>query len=97
MDTKEIIDNILLLEKNNTFYKEKIQKLENQINDMSNINSTDFKPNRVFDKNSYTSDELSIALEKMLAYEGLKHREGKLIIDTFIEFLDNKHNSLNKK
>ena len=92
----DICKEIKRLQSNLQFYKNRVEKLEEQIKAVTNISNI-HNPDE-FDeilKSNYSREEISIAYHRMLEYEGVKDRKGGLIIDTFIEFLNGTHHSLN--
>ena len=91
----DICKEINKLQSNLQFYKKEVERLEKQIKSIKNISN--IIKNDTFNdilKDNYTKEEISIAYNRMLEYEGLTNRKNSLIIDTFIEFLNNTHHSL---
>lgn len=97
MNIEDIIKHLKLLESNLNFYKKENKRLEKQILDIKTISKL---PNTIdlnLNKTQYSKSEIINAYNKMLKYEGIEEkRVGGLIIDTFIEFLNGTHYSLNE-
>lgn len=94
MKTEDVIKFLELQDKNTKFYKEKIEKLELQIENIKNISEVENTIHLVLNKDSYTKNEIISSYNKMLKYEGLEYRSGKLVTNTMFEFLDGIHHSL---
>ena len=94
MKTEDIYKHLKLQDSNIEFYKNKVEQLEKQIEDIKTISKSVNDISLSLDKDSYTREEIETAYNRMAKYEGLEHRTGGLITDTFIEFLTLKHSSL---
>lgn len=95
MKTEDIVEHLKLQDSNLDFYKKKVAELESQIKDIKQISDISNSVNLGLKKTEYTREEIISAYNKMLKYEGLESRSGGLIVDTFIEFLNGTHHSLN--
>lgn len=96
MNTEEIYKHLKQQDSTIEFYKKQNSILEQQIEDIKNISNVVSDIPIFLEKEKYTKDEILDAYNKTLKHEGLSHRSGSLIIDTFIEFLNNTHTSLKK-
>jgi hypothetical protein len=96
--SEDIYKAVKQLERNIMYYQKENDRLEQQIEDMKNINGA---PTTVdvstLPKETYSREEIIVAYNRMLAYEGITKRMGSLITDTFLEFLKGTHHSLKKK
>lgn len=96
MKTEDIIKHLKLQDSNLNFYKREVKRLEQQILDIKTISNVVNIVDLNLNKNEYSKSEIIDAYNKMLKYEGIiEDRVGGLIIDTFIEFLNGTHHSLN--
>lgn len=99
MKPDDVVSFIKKQERDIEFFKKKIERLKTQIEDIKSI-STQFDQNTIYSdemKSEYSKEEICVAYNRMLKYEGYKHREGTLITDTFMEFLIGTHHSLRNK
>ncbi|MFC5683821.1 hypothetical protein ACYE2N_01640 [Flavobacterium sp. MAHUQ-51] len=94
MNTEDICKYLKQQESNLDYYKKKVEILENQIEARDNINFIRNDIEVELKKENYTKEEIVLAYNRMAEYEGVKHRFGKTITDTFIEFLNETHHSL---
>lgn len=92
--TDDIIVYLRLQESNLEFCQNEVRKLEKQIEDITHITDVPIDLNIELNSESYSKDEIISAYNRALKYEGLSHRQGGLIIDTFISFLTKTHKSL---
>jgi hypothetical protein len=98
MKSKDIYEAVKQLERNIEFYKRENDRLEQQIEDMKNINGAPTPVDvSTLPKETYSRDEIIVAYNRMLTYEGITKRMGYLITDTFLEFLKGTHHSLKKQ
>jgi hypothetical protein len=96
--SEDIYKVVKRLEDNIEFYKKENDRLEQQIEDMKNIDGTPSVVDvETLTKDVYTREEIILAYNRMIAYEGVTPRLGSLITDTFLEFLKGTHHSLKKK
>lgn len=96
MKTEDIIKHLKLQDSNLDFYKREVKRLEQQLSDIKSISSVVNTVDLGLNKKEYLKSEIIDAYNKTLKYEGIKEdRVGGLIIDTFIEFLNGSHHSLN--
>lgn len=96
MKTEDIIKHLKLQDLNLDFYKREVKRLEQQISDIKKISNVVNTVDLNLNKNEYSKNDIVDAYNKMLKYEGINEdRVGGLIIDTFIEFLNGTHHSLN--
>jgi hypothetical protein len=96
MKTEDIIKHLKLQDSNIDFYKREVKRLEQQISDIKSISNVSNTVGLDLSRSEYSKEEIINAYNKMLKYEGIKEdRVGGLIIDTFIEFLNGTHHSLN--
>jgi hypothetical protein len=95
MNTQDIIEYLNQQDKNIKFYKKEISRLEKQIFDIKHISDVSKIIDLGLEKSEYSKDEIITAYNRMMKYEGFdSERFGRLIIDTFIEFLNGTHHSL---
>lgn len=94
MNSEKIYEYLKLQDNNLDFYKRKVEQLEKQIENIKAISKPVNDISLHLDKDSYTKEEIETAYNRMARYEGLEHRTGGLIIDTFVEFLTLKHESI---
>ena len=96
MKTEDIIKHLKLQDSNLDFYKREVKRLEQQISDIKSISNVVNTVDLGLNKKEYLKSEIIDAYNKMLKYEGINEDSvGGLIIDTFIEFLNGSHHSLN--
>ena len=96
--SESICEEMKKLERDLEYYKKKTLDLTNRIDKMIHISDI-YESKRLLEilNDLYTKEEIALAYEQAIEYEGLKSREESLIIDTFIEFLTKKHSSLNER
>ena len=98
MKTDDIVKHLKLQDRNIEFYKKEINRLEKQVEVLKDISNVHNNIDVYLKKDEYTRDEISLAYNRMMEYEGIRDdRAGGLITDTFIEFLNGTHHSLNNE
>ena len=97
MKSDDIYKYIKQLESNVEFYKNDNIKLEKQIEFLKNMDIPWSNPNNmVLSRENYNYLDIIDAYNKTYEYEGIEVVGHKTILDTFIEFLNNSHHSLDK-
>lgn len=77
------------------YLENKVSELEEQIQSIKLISKINNSIDLKLHKRNYSRDEIITAYNKMLKYEGISEdRIDSLIIDTFIEFLNETHPSI---
>lgn len=93
MESKEVIKFIEQQEKSIDFYKNLIGELNENIRLLKTMPDNWINPDTLeLKKKEYTANEIITAFMKAKVYEGLKTNEFSTVLDTFIEFLENRKN-----
>lgn len=98
MNKEDVIKYIEQQEKNLAFYKRQVNRLEQILGDIHKLDKTEWlKPSELNLKlDNFSKEQIETAFYKAKQYEGLITNEFTTVLDTFIEFLNETHHSLNK-